>query len=225
MLFVELCRIAKKYVEEISFGTFNFFKYQLARDFPVQGPFELNDDMHVKNVAQYLRTVAYAVWFIAAHFATKAGLTSSRNVTSFLRYALFSEDADMYRNLIADPHYVSYEEITLNPLDKHNLHQEASHLASAQRHAFKNYRFKSEHVFDSDGPESACCCSCGLFVDPKSKKPHKCYVKVPCMYPLCKVDKPHLLLMCWAIQSWCSVCQRRGHTLLFFLHAFTRLQK
>ncbi len=127
--FVELCRIAKKYVGEISFGTFNFFKYQLACDFPVQGPFEVNDHMHVKNVAQFLRTVAYAVWFIAPHFATNAGLTSSRNVTSFLRYALFSEDADMYRNLIADPHYIPYEEITLNPLDKHNLDLEASRLA------------------------------------------------------------------------------------------------
>jgi hypothetical protein len=33
--FADLRRIAKKYVEEISFGTFNFFKYQLARDFPL----------------------------------------------------------------------------------------------------------------------------------------------------------------------------------------------
>jgi hypothetical protein len=83
--FVDLRRIAKKYVEEISFGTFNFFKYQLARDFPVQGAFELNDHTHVKNVAQYARTMAYAVWFITARFATKAGLTSSGNVSSFLR--------------------------------------------------------------------------------------------------------------------------------------------
>ncbi len=29
--FVDLRQIAKKYIEEISFGTFNFFKYQLAR--------------------------------------------------------------------------------------------------------------------------------------------------------------------------------------------------
>ncbi len=133
---------------EISFGTFNFFKYQLARDFPVQGAFELNDDTHVKNVAQYARTVAYAVWFVTARFATKAGLTSSGNVSSFLRYALFSEDADRYRNLIADPYYVPYEEISLTPLDQHNLDLEAPRLASAQRYAFKNYRFKPEHVFD-----------------------------------------------------------------------------
>ncbi len=50
--FVDLRWIAKKYVEEISFGTFNFFKYQLARDFPIHGTFKLNDDTHLKNVAQ-----------------------------------------------------------------------------------------------------------------------------------------------------------------------------
>jgi hypothetical protein len=33
--FADLRQISKKYVEEISFGTFNFFKYQLARDFPL----------------------------------------------------------------------------------------------------------------------------------------------------------------------------------------------
>ncbi len=144
--FVDLRQITKKYVEEISFGTFNFFKYQLALDFPVQC--KLNDDTHVKNVAQYSRTLAYSVWFVTARFATITGLTSSKNVSSFLRYTLFSEDADRYRNLIADPYYVPYEEITLNPLDKHSLDQKASQLASAQCHAFKNYRFIPEHVFD-----------------------------------------------------------------------------
>jgi hypothetical protein len=209
--FVDLYPVAKKNIEEISFGTFEFFKCQLGRDVITKGAFDLNDDAHVRRAAHYARTVAYATWFITARFATRAGLTSSGNVSSFLRYALFVEDADRYRKLIADPYYVPYEEISLTPLDQHNLDLEAPRLASAQRYAFKNYRFKPEHVFDPVVPETACCRSCGLFVDAKSKRPHKCYVKAPCTYPLCKEDKPHSLLTCRAIRAWCSVCQRRGH--------------
>jgi hypothetical protein len=113
--FVDLHLIAKKYVEEISFGTFNFFKYQLAHDFLVQGLFKLNDDTHVKNVAHHSRTVAYAMWFVAACFATKAGLTSWGNISSFLRYALFVEDVHRYCNLVEDAYYMPYDEIKLNP--------------------------------------------------------------------------------------------------------------
>jgi hypothetical protein len=63
-------------------------------------------------------------------------------------YALNVDDTDRYHNLIADPDYVPYDKIMLNPLDSHNLYQEALHLASALRLAYKNCRFRPEYVFD-----------------------------------------------------------------------------
>ncbi len=113
-------------------------------------------------------------------------------------------------NSIADPYFVPFDEITLNPLDQHTLDQETDCPSLAMYLAFQNYRFKSEHVFDPMVPEPVCCRNCGLYVDPWASSIHKCYVKASCMYLYCKEDKDYMLLMCWFIRSWCMVCQWRS---------------
>ena len=138
---VDLHPIAKKNVAEISFGVLNFFKTHLGKDFLTGGPFDIDEDVHVYQVSHISRAVSYAVWFIVAKLASRAGLDSQGNISSFLRYTLFLEDADKYANLIADPYYVPYEEVTLSPLHQNNLDHEATRLETVLRLAYKNYRF------------------------------------------------------------------------------------
>jgi len=203
--------IAKKNVPEITYGTFNFFKIQLGKDFLTKGLFTPNEDEHVRNAAHHGRTVSYAVWFVVARLASRAGLTPEGNISSFLRYALFSEDVDMYRNLISDPYYVPVEELSLTPLDQRTLDQESARLNQVMTHSYKNYRFKADKPFDPIAPETQCCRTCGLYSRPDKRKSHKCNVKPTCGYPLCKEDKPHTVLTCRYIRAWCALCQHRGH--------------
>ena len=203
--------IAKKNVPEITYGTFNFFKIQLGKDFLTKGSFNPNADEHVRNAAHHGRTVSYAVWFVVARFASRAGLTPEGNISSFLRYALFSEDVDVYRNLVSDPYYVPIEELSLTPLDQRILDQESARLKQTMVHSYKNYRFRADQPFDPVAPETQCCRTCGLYLRQDKRKSHKCNVKPTCGYPLCKEDKPHTVLTCRYIRAWCVLCQHRGH--------------
>jgi hypothetical protein len=91
----DLYPVAKKNIEEISLGTLNFYKCQLGCDFQPRGSFKL--DEHGKNITHITRAVAYAVWFIAACFATRARLNPSGNFSCFLQYTFFSENSERYR--------------------------------------------------------------------------------------------------------------------------------
>ena len=206
---VDLHPIAKKNIEEIAFGTLNFFKSQLGKDFLHRGPFDINGDEHVRQTAHLSRTVSYAVWFIAARLATRAGHGPQGNISSFLRYTLFSGDADKYKNLLVDPYYVPYEENMLNPLDQNILEQETARLQTALKASYKDYRFKPEPPFSPLAPETRCCPTCGIFVN--STKIHKCKVVAGCKYPLCLDEKPHTIITCRYVKAWCKQCQRRGH--------------
>jgi hypothetical protein len=206
---VDLHPIAKKNIEEIAFGTLCFFKSQLGKDFLHRGPFDINGDEHVRQTAHLSRTVSYAVWFIAARLATRAGHGPQGNVSSFLRYTLFSGDADKYKNLLVDPYYVPYEENMLNPLEQNILEQETARLQTALKASYKDYRFKPETPFSPLAPETRCCPTCGIFVN--STKTHECKVVAGCKYPLCLDEKPHTIITCRYVKAWCKQCQRRGH--------------
>ena len=208
---VNLHPTAKKQVEEISFGTQNFFKQQLGKDFLTRGEFDLDvNGEHIKQAAHLCRTVSYAVWFIAARQATRAGHGPQGNLSSFLRYTLYSEDADMYANLIADPYYVPFEESKLTPLHQLTLEQETTRLKYPLRASYKNYRFKPKTPFGMDHSRPKCCPICGLYTDPKYK--HRCTVQPDCRYPYCRPEAPpHSLITCRIIRAWCNICQRRGH--------------
>jgi hypothetical protein len=206
---VDLHPIAKRNVEEIAFGTLNYFKSQLGKDFLPRGPFDLNADEHVKQASHISRTVSYAVWFIAARFATRAGLRPQDNISSFLRYTLFNGDTNKYEGLIADPYYVPYDENQLTPLDQLTLEQETVRLQTALKASNKDYRFKPEQPFNPIAPESRCCLTCGVFVN--RTKTHECKVVAGCKYPCCLDEKPHTSITCRYIKAWCKTCQHRGH--------------
>ena len=209
---VDLHPLAKKNIAEISFGIHNFFKQQLGKDFVPGGTFDIDSDVHVYQVAHLSRAVAYAVWFIVAKLATRAGLDSSGNISSFLRYTLFLEDADKYANLIADPYYVPFEEVTLSPLHQENLERESARLEVALRKAYKNYRFRPKVPFGFDTSPSPCCQACGIFVNPTRPSTHTCSIKMGCYYPYCTTSGlPHTPITCKWIQAWCNLCQHRGH--------------
>ena len=209
---VDLHPIAKKYVSEISYGVHNFFKQHLGKDFVPGGTFDIDHDVHVCQVAHLSRAVAYAVWFTVAKLATRAGLDSSGNISSFLRYTLFLEDADKYANLIADPYYVPFEEVTLSPLHQENLDRETARLEVALRKAYKNYRFRPKVPFGLDGSLSPCCMACGIFVNPTRPHTHTCSIRAECYFPYCAATAaPHTPITCRWIEAWCDICQHRGH--------------
>jgi hypothetical protein len=165
----------------------------------------------MRNATHHRGTVSYAVWFVVACFASRAGLTTEGNISSFLRYTLFSKDVNVYRNLVSDPYYVPIEELNLTPLDQRILDQESARLKQTTVHSYKNYRFRADQPFDPVAPETQCCCTCGLYLPQDKRKSHKCNVQPTCGYPLCKEDKPHTVLTCRYIHAWCVLCQHRGH--------------
>jgi hypothetical protein len=176
------------------------------------GPFDIDEDVHVYQVSHISQAVSYAVWFIVAKLASRAGLDSQGNISSFLRYTLFLEDADKYANLIADPYYVPYEEVTLSPLHQNNLDHEATRLETVLRIAYKNYRFRPNTPFGFDDSDSPCCQACGVFVNRTRPSTHHCSVKPDFYYPYCLCTYvPHTLVTCRVLKAWCNICQRRGH--------------
>ena len=125
-MIVDLHPIVRKSVAEISFGIHNFFKQQLGKDFIPGGAFDIEEDVHVCQVSHLSWSVAYAVWFVVAKLASRAGLDLKGSISSFLRYTLFLDDADKYANLIPYPYYVPYEEVTLSPLHQNSWTQYSS---------------------------------------------------------------------------------------------------
>ena len=206
---VDLHPIAKKAIPSIMFGVQNFFKSQLGKDYITRGSFDADSDEHVKQAAHLTRTVSYGVWFTAVSFATAAGLGTNANLSSFLRYTLFFEDADKYERLIADPYYVPYEDIVLKPLDQHLLETETARMQTVLRACFKNYRFRPVEPFSPVPPDTKCCKSCGVFFS--NTTDHNCIVKPTCVYPCCLNKRPHTIVTCQYVKAWCNICQRRGH--------------
>ena len=145
-----------------------------------RGEFDIDiQSEHVKQASNLGQPVSYAVWFIAAQQATRAGHGPQGNVSSFLRYTLHSEDVDKYACLIADPYYVPFEENKLTPLNQAHLEEEMTRLQPALRASYKNYRFEPKSPFGFDASDSKCCYACGIFID-STKDHHRCTVRPDC---------------------------------------------
>ena len=206
---IELHPVLKKNIIEANNGILNYLKFELGTETRYR-KFDLTNEHHIRTNALFARALTYGVWLVASKLAEKAGLSSSANISGYMRYAIFSELREKYKQQIADPYYVPYNENDLSPLHLAELNAANQTYMPVHRRTSKKYRPRFTKPFDilSKGEDKGCSI-CGYFSKPGV--PHKCRVKPNCSYPLCTDTSNHTPLTCRYIRAWCTTCHRRGH--------------
>ena len=163
---VELYPVIKKNLREINIGVIDFLKYNLGPDVH-SDRIDIQNDDHVRTVATYSRAIAYGVWLVAARLAKTAGLTSAANISGYMRFALFSESKDGYRQLLADPYYVPLDENYLSPLHQSELDAVLNKYQSVQRRTMRTIRPRFVKPFTPLLTDTQMnCLTCGVYVKP-----------------------------------------------------------
>ena len=117
---IELHPVLKKNIVEANNGILNFLKFELGTE-TRYCKVDLSNLNHVRTNSLFAPTLTYGVWLVASKLPEKAGLLSSSNISRYMRYAIFSEQREKYKQLLADPYYVPYEENDLLPLRQSEL--------------------------------------------------------------------------------------------------------
>ena len=206
---IEIRPVIRKNLREIRGGVMRFLKYDLGPDIPFEWTNVTNDD-HLRTVATNARAIAYGVWLVALRLVQRAELSAAANISGYMRFALFSELEDGYRQLTADPYYVPLDENYLSPTHQADLDEVLRVYRPVHSRALKTFRPRFLKPFQPMVLDLHLnCMTCSLFVKPGTS--HECKVTPNCPYPTCDDNTPHSPLMCKYIKSWCIVCQRRGH--------------
>ena len=206
---VELSPVLKKNIVEANNGILNFLKFELGSETRYR-KVDLSNDNHVRTNALFARSLTYGLWLVASKLAEKAGLSSSSNISGYMRYAIFSEQEEKYKLTKSDPYYVPLDENNLSPLHQRELRSASRIYMPVHSKIIKKYRPRFIKPFGALlTEEDQRCKICGYFSKPGILQ--KCRVKPHCAYPACEDTHKHSPLTCRYIRAWCDTCQRRGH--------------
>ena len=169
---IELHPVLKKNIIEASNGILNFLKFELGSETRYR-KVDLSNLNHVRTNALFARALTYGVWLVASKLAKKAGLSSSANISGYMRYAIFSEQREKYKQLLADPYYVPFDENDLSPLHQSELNTAKATYMPVHKRTTKKYRPRFIKPFEALlAEEDKSCTICGYFSKPGV--PHKC---------------------------------------------------